>query len=52
MTNQPILFEAHDIRRFYDKVPENFWFSVVEVRQLLTQHRDYQTACKYWYNLP
>ena len=52
MTIRPTLFETHDIRRFYDKESEPRWFSVVEIRQLLTQQPDSQSASKYWYNLP
>jgi DNA-damage-inducible protein D len=41
-------FEGHKIRRLYDEKTETWWFSVVDVIQVLTQQPDYQTARKYW----
>lgn len=52
MTIQPALLETHEIRRFNDKEYEPWGFSVVEIRQLLTQQPDSHSASKYWYNLP
>ena len=51
MTIQPALFEAHAIRRVYDEDTETWWFSVVDIMQVLTQQPDYQTARKYWNKL-
>jgi DNA-damage-inducible protein D len=51
MTAQPALFENHPIRRVYDEDTETWWFSVVDVVQVLTQQADYQTARKYWNKL-
>ena len=51
MKIQPALFEAHAIRRVYDEETETWWFSVVDIMQVLTQQPDYQTARKYWNKL-
>jgi hypothetical protein len=45
---QPAFFEAHEIRRVYDEKAEIWWFSVVDIIQVLTQPSDYQAARKYW----
>lgn len=47
----PALFEEHAIRRVYDEATETWWFSVVDIIQVLTQQRHYQTARKYWNKL-
>ena len=51
MQSQPALFEEHEIRRVYDETAETWWFSVVDIVQVLTQQPDYQTARKYWNKL-
>ncbi len=51
MSIQPALFETHAIRRVYDEKTETWWFSVVDIMQVLTQQPDYQTARKYWNKL-
>jgi DNA-damage-inducible protein D len=51
MPIQPALFENHEIRRVYDEASETWWFSVVDIVQVLTQQPDYQTARKYWNKL-
>jgi len=48
MKPQPALFEEHEIRRVYDEASETWWFSVVDIVQVLTQAIDYQAARKYW----
>src|SRR5512140_514447 len=48
MKSQPALFEEHQIRRVYDEATETWWFSVVDIVQVLTQQPDYQTARNYW----
>ncbi len=48
MPIQPALFETHEIRRVYDEDSETWWFSVVDIIQVLTQQADYQAARKYW----
>ena len=51
MPVQPAFFESHAIRRVYDEETEVWWFSVVDIVQVLTQQPDYQTARKYWNKL-
>ncbi len=51
MTIQPAIFETHEIRRVYDEETETWWFSVVDIVQVLTQQPDYQTVRKYWNKL-
>ena len=51
MRSQPAIFERHEIRRAYDEATETWWFSVVDIIQVLTQQPDYQTARKYWSKL-
>jgi hypothetical protein len=45
------IFEGHRIRRLYDEKTETWFFSVVDIVQILTQQPDYQTARKYWNKL-
>jgi len=45
------LFEDYQIRRVYDEASEIWWFSVIDIVQVLTQQTDYQTARKYWNKL-
>ncbi len=47
----PAQFEGQNIRRVYDEATEAWWFSVVDVVQVLTQQADFQTARKYWNQL-
>lgn len=47
----PVVFEEREIRRVYDEKTETRFFSVVDIIQVLTQQRDYQTARKYWNKL-
>jgi prophage antirepressor-like protein len=42
------LFEDHQIRRVYDEETEIWWFSVIDIVQVLTQQPDYQAARNYW----
>ncbi|HRF91629.1 MAG TPA: hypothetical protein PLF65_12580 [Desulfobacter postgatei] len=51
MQIQPAIFETHEIRRVYDEKTETWWFSVVDIIQVLTQQPDFQTARKYWNKL-
>ena len=48
MQPQPAIFEEHEIRRVYDEDTETWWFSVVDIIQVLTQQPDFQTARTYW----
>ncbi|MDD5058999.1 MAG: BRO family protein [Sideroxydans sp.] len=45
---QPAIFEENEIRRVYDEETETWWFSVVDIVQVLTQQPDYQAARNYW----
>ena len=45
------VFEGHEIRRHYDEQTETWWFSVVDIVQVLTQQTDSKTARKYWNKL-
>ena len=47
----PTVFEDHEIRRLYDEKSETWFFSVIDIIQVLTQQTDYQTARKYWNKL-
>jgi len=47
----PAEFEGHTIRRSYDEATELWWFSVVDVVQVLTQQTDDLIARKYWNQL-
>lgn len=51
MKTDMTLFEDYQIRRVYDEEAEIWWFSVVDIVQVLTQQPDYQTARKYWNKL-
>ena len=48
MSSQPAFFEEHEIRRVYDDSTETWWFSVIDIIQVLTQQPDYQAARNYW----
>ena len=45
------VFENYKIRRHYDEATETWFFSVVDIIQVLIQHQDFQTARKYWNKL-
>jgi DNA-damage-inducible protein D len=45
------VFEGKQIRRHYDESTETWYFSVVDIIQVLIQQPDYQTARKYWNKL-
>ncbi|MGL4399210.1 MAG: BRO-N domain-containing protein [Luteolibacter sp.] len=51
MNKHLAVFEGHEIRRVYDEKTETWWFSVVDIVQVLTQQPDFQTARKYWNKL-
>jgi hypothetical protein len=44
----PVVFEEREIRRLYDEKTETWYFSVVDIIQVLTEQPDYQAARKYW----
>ena len=49
--NTLAVFENYKIRRHYDEQNETWYFSVVDILQVLIQQPDYQTARKYWNKL-
>lgn len=49
--NALAVFENYKIRRHYDDQNETWYFSVVDILQVLIQQPDYQTARKYWNKL-
>ena len=48
MSKEIALFEEHEIRRIYDEKTETWFFSVVDIIQVLTQQPDYKAAQNYW----
>ena len=42
------LFEGQAIRRIYDAATDTWWFSVVDIVQVLTQQPDSRRAGTYW----
>jgi len=48
MQPAPAFFEQHEIRRVYDETTATWWFSVVDILQVLIQQSDYQAARNYW----
>ena len=44
----PAIFEEREIRRLYDEKSETWFFSVVDIIQVLIQQPDYQAARNYW----
>lgn len=48
MKPQPAIFEEYEIRCLYDEETEIWWFSVIDIIQVLTQQSDYQAARNYW----
>ncbi|SBV92449.1 conserved hypothetical protein [uncultured delta proteobacterium] len=51
MKDDIAIFEEKHIRRAYDEKTEMWFFSVVDIIQVLTDSGDYQQARKYWKNL-
>src|SRR5438046_3987445 len=51
MSVLPVLSEDYEIRRIYDEKTESWFFSVVDIVQVLTQQPDFQAARKYWNKL-
>jgi hypothetical protein len=47
----PASFDGQSIRRVYDEATETWWFSVIDVVQVLTQQANDLTARKYWNQL-
>jgi hypothetical protein len=42
------IFEGHEIRRLYDEKTEVWWFSIVDIIQVLTEQPSYKAAQNYW----
>ena len=49
--NTLAVFENYKIRRHYDEETETWYFSVVDIIQVLLQQPNYQAARKYWNKL-
>ena len=48
MKNNLAIFEDYKIRRLYDEETETWFFSVVDIIQVLIQQPDFQAARNYW----
>ena len=48
MKEELAIFEDFKIRRIYDKKTETWFFSVIDIIQVLIQQPDYQAARNYW----
>ena len=48
MKNNLAIFEDYKIRRLYDEETETWFFSVVDIIQVLIQQPEYQVARNYW----
>jgi DNA-damage-inducible protein D len=48
MNKHLAVFEGHEIRRVYDEKTETWWFSIVDIIEVLTQQPDYKAAQNYW----
>jgi len=46
--NSLVIFEDYKIRRLYDEKTDTWYFSVVDIIQVLVQQPDYQAARNYW----
>lgn len=46
--NTLVVFENYNIRRHYDEKTEIWYFSIVDILQVLIQQPDYQAARNYW----
>lgn len=51
MKELPVEFEGSRIRRVYDETTETWFFSVVDIIQVLTQQTEFKSARKYWNKL-
>lgn len=48
MDSNPAIFEQYKIRRLYDEENELWYFSVVDIIQVLLEQPDFQAARNYW----
>ncbi|MCL2626368.1 MAG: hypothetical protein FWD46_06105 [Cystobacterineae bacterium] len=51
MKKDMAVFEGKNIRRIYDEEKETWFFSVVDIVQVLTEQPNFQKARKYWNKL-
>jgi len=51
MKSNLAIFEGYKIRRHFDEKTETWFFSVVDIVQVLIQQPDFQSARKYWNKL-
>ena len=51
MKSNLAIFEDYKNRRLYDEETETWFFSVVDIIQVLIQQPDFQAARKYWNKL-
>ena len=51
MKNSLAVFENFKIRRIYDEKSEKWYFSIIDIIQVLVDQSNYQTARKYWNKL-
>ena len=51
MKNTLAIYEDYKIRRHYDEKTDTWYFSVIDIIQILIQQKDFQTARKYWNKL-
>lgn len=48
MKNDLIFFEGYKVRRLFDEETETWYFSVIDIVQILTQQPEFQAARNYW----
>ena len=48
MKNSLAVFENYKIRRIYDENTEMWYFSIIDIIQILLGQEDYQAARNYW----
>ncbi len=48
MKNDLVFFENYKIRRVYEESTETWFFSIVDIIQVLTRHSNFQAARNYW----
>ena len=48
MNNTLAVFENFNIRRVYDETTETWYFSIIDIIQVLIQQPNYQVARNYW----
>ena len=48
MKNSLAIFENFKTRRIYDEKSEKWYFSIIDIIQVLIQQNDYQVSRNYW----